>query len=431
MIIVASQRSGAVALADHLMNMHDNDHVEVIEIDGFMAEDLHGAFKEAHAISKATKCQQFLFSVSLNPPEQEIVSDDDFREAADRVAKAVGLSGQPRAIVVHEKNGRRHAHAVWSRIDVNAMKAVPLPHFKNKLRDVARDLYLDHGWVLPDGLATYGNKNPLNFTLAQWQQALRQGHDPREVKQIFRQAWERSDGINGYKAALEERGFYLAEGDRRGFVALDHQGNIYAAGRWSGVKAKEMKSKLGSPDELRSVSETQSYLRSRMTQQVKSYINEIKDRHVDELEPYLEARAGMVAAHRAERKDLKEKQEQRWIEETKIRSDRLNKGLRGLFDRLSGKAKRTRLDNEREAMKSAKRDQEQRDDLIIAQMRDRRGLQKDMRVTRDRHKEERKILARNIADYLRRSPPDVDQAQDMQRQQERTRQRTRGWDLSP
>jgi len=431
MIIVASQRSGAVALADHLMNIRDNDHVEVIEIEGFMADDLHGAFKEAYAISKATRCQQFLFSVSLNPPEQEIVNDDDFREAADRVAKAVGLSGQPRAIVVHEKNGRRHAHAVWSRIDVNEMKAVPLPHFKNKLRDVARDLHLDHGWVLPDGLATYGNKNPLNFTLAQWQQALRQGHDPREVKQSFRQAWERSDGINGYKAALEERGFYLAKGDRRGFVALDHQGNIYAAGRWSGVKAKEMKSKLGSPNELRSVAETQSYLRSRMTQQVKSYINQIKTRHTDELEPYLEARAGMVTAQRAERKDLKDKQEQRWIAETKIRSDRLNKGLRGLFDRLSGKAKRTRLDNEREAMESAKRDQDQRDNLIIAQMRDRQGLQKDMRATRDRHKEERKILARNIADYLRRSPPDADQAQEMQRQQERTRQRTRGWDLSP
>jgi len=431
MIIVASQRSGAVALADHLMNMRDNDHVEVIEIDGFMAEDLHGAFKEAQAISKATQCQQFLFSVSLNPPEQEIVSDDDFREAADRVAKSVGLKGQPRAIVVHEKNGRRHAHAVWSRIDVNEMKAVPLPHFKNKLRDVARDLHLDHGWVLPDGLATYGNKNPLNFTLAQWQQAMRQGHDPREVKQIFRQAWERSDGINGYKAALEERGFYLAKGDKRGFVALDHQGNIYAAGRWFGVKAKEMKSKLGSPDELRSVAETQSYLRARMTQQVKSYINEIKTRHTYELEPYLEARAGMVAAQRAERKDLKDKQEQRWIAETKIRSDRLNKGLRGLLDRLSGKAKRTRLDNEREAMESAKRDQDQRDDLIIAQMRDRQGLQKDMRVTRDRHKEERKILARNISDYLRRSPPDADRAKDMQREQERARQRARGWDLSP
>ena len=33
MILVASQRSGAVALADHLMNTRDNDHVELIELD--------------------------------------------------------------------------------------------------------------------------------------------------------------------------------------------------------------------------------------------------------------------------------------------------------------------------------------------------------------------------------------------------------------
>ncbi|AUQ67412.1 hypothetical protein PhaeoP78_02572 [Phaeobacter inhibens] len=40
------------------MNDRDNDHVEVIDIDGFMADDLHGAFKEALAISKATQCKR-------------------------------------------------------------------------------------------------------------------------------------------------------------------------------------------------------------------------------------------------------------------------------------------------------------------------------------------------------------------------------------
>ncbi|WP_260009975.1 relaxase/mobilization nuclease domain-containing protein [Leisingera aquaemixtae] len=207
MIVKASQRSGATALADHLMNDRDNDHVEVIDIDGFMADDLHGAFKEAHAISKATQCKQFLFSVSLNPPEHAVATDDDFRDAADRVANAVGLTDQPRAIVVHEKNGRRHAHAVWSRIDADELKAINLPHFKNKLRDVSRDLFLDHGWALPDGLATYGNKSPLNFTLEECQQAKRQNLDPREIKQVFQDAWNRSDGQTSFKNALEERGY--------------------------------------------------------------------------------------------------------------------------------------------------------------------------------------------------------------------------------
>ena len=42
MILVGSQRAGASALADHLMNDRDNDHVELMELRGFMAETLRG-----------------------------------------------------------------------------------------------------------------------------------------------------------------------------------------------------------------------------------------------------------------------------------------------------------------------------------------------------------------------------------------------------
>lgn len=34
--------------------------------------------------------------------------------------------GQPRAVVFHEKENRRHCHVVWSRIDTEAMKAIPM-----------------------------------------------------------------------------------------------------------------------------------------------------------------------------------------------------------------------------------------------------------------------------------------------------------------
>ena len=61
MILKGSQRSGGLKLAAHLMNMRDNDHVEVYELRGFTADDLHGAFQEADAVAKGTKCQQYCF----------------------------------------------------------------------------------------------------------------------------------------------------------------------------------------------------------------------------------------------------------------------------------------------------------------------------------------------------------------------------------
>ncbi|SLM47411.1 protein of unknown function [Nitrospira japonica] len=71
--------------------------------------------------------------MSLNPPPNEKVSVDVFEAAIKTVEEQLGLNNQPRAIVFHENEGRRHAHVVWSRIDTEEMKAIYLPFYKTKL----------------------------------------------------------------------------------------------------------------------------------------------------------------------------------------------------------------------------------------------------------------------------------------------------------
>ena len=68
MILEGNERAYGAELARHLMNPRDNDHVTVHSVDGFLADDLQGAFAEVEAISQATQCQNYLFSLSLNPP---------------------------------------------------------------------------------------------------------------------------------------------------------------------------------------------------------------------------------------------------------------------------------------------------------------------------------------------------------------------------
>jgi hypothetical protein len=182
MILHGNQRSGAINLANHLMNGRDNDHVNVHEIRGCASETLPGALQEMDAVSRGTRCKQFMFSMSLNPPPGKEVPTEAFTDAADRVEREIGLEGQPRVIVFREKNGRRHAHCVWSRIKADEMKAVNLPFYKTRLTAVSKELYLDHGWDLPAGLVDRQNRNPLNFSLQEWQQANRMGDDPRRIK---------------------------------------------------------------------------------------------------------------------------------------------------------------------------------------------------------------------------------------------------------
>ncbi|WP_299867968.1 hypothetical protein [uncultured Roseobacter sp.] len=107
MILNGNQRGGGLKLAAHLMNVVENDHVEVHELRGFCSQTLRGALQETDAVAKGTQCKQYLFSLSLSPPETERVPIAEFGAAVAEVEKKLGLVGQPRAIVFHEKNGRR------------------------------------------------------------------------------------------------------------------------------------------------------------------------------------------------------------------------------------------------------------------------------------------------------------------------------------
>ena len=108
-----------------------------------------------------------MFSVSLNPPQNESDPVEYFENALADIEKNLGLEGHPRAVVFHEKEGGRHAYCVWSRINTEEMKAVNLPHYKLKLRDISKQLYFQHGWKMPHGLLDSAFRNRANFTLAE------------------------------------------------------------------------------------------------------------------------------------------------------------------------------------------------------------------------------------------------------------------------
>lgn len=400
MILKGSQRGGAGQLAAHLLKTEENEHVEVHELRGFMAEDLREALHEAYAVSRGTRCRQFLFSLSLNPPETEAVPVEAFEKAADAVEDKLGLKDHPRAIVFHEKEGRRHAHCVWSRIDSEKMTAVNLPHYKLKLRDVSRDLFLEHGWRMPHGLMNAAARDPLNFTREEWQQARRAGHDPKALKALFRECWAVSDSGKALREALAERGFHLAKGDRRGHVAVDFRGEVYAVARWLDLRTKDVRAKLGEPEALPSVADTKAMIAERMTPALEGFILETEAAFRMKAASLLARKRAMTVTHRADRVALKEAHETRRTHEGQQRAARLAHGVRGLWDRLSGKYARIRQQNEWEAWQGHVRDRDERDDLVLRQLDQRRALQHDIRFTRSQHAKEMLLLHRDVADYM-------------------------------
>lgn len=399
MILKGSQRGGAKQLGLHLLKTVENEHVEIHDVRGFMTNDVVGALREAEAVSKGTKCKQFLFSVSLNPPERESVRIEAFEDAIAKIEEKHGLTDQPRVIVFHEKEGRRHCHAVWSRIDAETMTAKPLPFFKNKLMEVSKQLYLEHGWQMPKGLANPKDRDPKNFSLAEWQQAKRIGRHAGDFKGDIQEAWAISDSRQSFSHALEERGLYLARGDQRGHVAVTFEGEVISIPRAVGKPSKDITSRLGKPQALNSVEEARQRIAKDILPKLASHVAKARADANAEKSAIEARRQEMQTKHQAERAELDAGQKARADAEALARSTRYRKGLRGLLDRVTGKRAALEKQNEVEAIWALQRDREQRHALVVAQLEDRQRLQADIRAARTRHAEVLRELHHDRTNY--------------------------------
>lgn len=381
MILKGNQRGFGQELARHLLNVEDNEHAEIHELRGFISSDLSGAFKEIEAISLGTKCQQYLYSLSLNPPQNARVSVEAFEKAIEDIELKLGLSGQPRAIVFHEKHGRRHAHCVWSRINVEKMRAIDLPHTKYRLRDISRELYLEHGWDMPNGLRDPKNRMKENYSGAEAKQACRAKENPAELKTLFQGCWEQSDSRAAFAAALWQHGFCLARGDRRGFVAVDADGEVYSLSRWLGVKPKAIRARLGHEATLPSLDDALALLNQAKSDPVALPDHSERDfkRTIAALE---EQQSELVARQRDERAALLAEHEARSIREIQARSNRLPTGIKAAWARLTGQYDRLCSELADDAATCTKRDGREKQALIDRHLTERRVLERKFKLAK-------------------------------------------------
>lgn len=386
MILKGNQRGGGADLGRHLMNSRDNDHVELAELRGLAAETPLAAFREIEAAAKGTRCRQPFFSVSFNPPAGASVSLDQFEAAFAAVERKFGLSRQPRVVVFHEKEGRRHAHAVWSRIEADTGKAIHLSHSRLKLKEVSRALYQGLGIEPPAGVKDRAKADPGNYGRLEWRQAKRLEDDPRDLKRIVREAWAASDDRASFVRALEMQALILARGDRRGFVLVHHSGEALALKRYGGMKREELAARLGKPETVPTLDQVRGMQRDRMTAAAERRLETARTKQKAELRPLLQAVQTMRQGHRQQRAGLHERQATRGQAEELARAERLRKGIVGLWDRLTGRRGRIAETNAREAEVAKQRDRDERQALIDRQMEERQALQRQLVEMRDRHR---------------------------------------------
>ncbi len=269
MIIKGASRSGPLGLAAHLGNAEKNERVTLLETRGTVAQDLKGALVEMDALALGTRCTKPLYHAALSPAMPHRLTPEQREEAIDALEEKLGLTGQPRVVVMHEKYGREHIHVVWSRIDLDKMGAVPDSHNYRKHEEVARDLERRFGHERVQGAhvgregVTRPPRTPSRAELRQEERTGIKGKDVRaEITELFRS----SDNADAFKASLTDKGYILAKGDRRDFVIVDRAGGIHSlARRIEGVKAAQLREFMSgiSRDDAKSLAENQAVIDER------------------------------------------------------------------------------------------------------------------------------------------------------------------------
>jgi hypothetical protein len=252
MIINGSSRSNGGFFARHLMRADHNEKVTVVEIRGLIAGNVREAFREMEAVASGTQCKNFFYHANINTRADEVLTPEQWQHAVDTLERELGLTGQARFVVQHAKEGRTHQHIIWSRIDIDRMTAISDSLTYPKHERAARELEQEFGHeavpsvLVPDRGTPRPERNAQDWETFRGQDSKR---DPKAIKAEVTALWFASDSGAAFAAALQERAYILARGDRRDFCIIDTAGDEHSlTRRISGVKAADVRARMADID---------------------------------------------------------------------------------------------------------------------------------------------------------------------------------------
>jgi hypothetical protein len=227
MVIRGNSRGNARQLGHYLLQQKDNEAIRIFEVDGMNeaeADDLHRALFAMGISEELSKSKKGLYHAQINPAPGEYMDDERWRQAADMLGQELKLENQRRAIVLHTKKGRTHAHVVWERYDYDKGKMVS-DSFSRLAQDRARK-----------DMEREFNHAPTPH---------RNAHRP-ELKAALLTLWNQTGTGAQFVTACKQNNYLIAAGSGRSpFVVVDENGRSYDLARQlKGVKLKDVRQRL-------------------------------------------------------------------------------------------------------------------------------------------------------------------------------------------
>src|SRR3954452_24185482 len=217
MVVKGNLHADGQKLAAYLITGKKGERAELIELRGFASSDIHAAFIDVHIqAAEATQCEKPFFHSYVRLPEDEELFREQWKHAADRIEKQLGFEGQGRAIAFHHQpGGNTHMHIAWSRIDLEQRRARDPGLYKNKLKEIARQLECELGLTRISSERPAGHKTRAPGR-KEFEQARRLGTDIAEIREAIRACWDTADNSRSWTSPLGLEGLLTNPGTRGG-----------------------------------------------------------------------------------------------------------------------------------------------------------------------------------------------------------------------
>ena len=207
MVIKGKSVAGAARLAAHLERTDTNERMEVLELRGVAAEDLRGALQEMEAVASACpNCKKPFYHASINTRADERLTPEQRMQAIDRLESELGLTGQPRVVVAHEKKETASIATSCGR-GSTWRRCTPISdsHNYRKHEFVARELERAFGHERVQGahIERDGKARPERTpSHAEMQQAARTGISPKEARAHITALWRAPTPAQRFRRGL-------------------------------------------------------------------------------------------------------------------------------------------------------------------------------------------------------------------------------------
>ncbi|WP_118976736.1 relaxase/mobilization nuclease domain-containing protein [Taibaiella koreensis] len=229
MVIKGKPRGHGRQLASYLLTLNENEAIRILDVDGmrqFTEKDLRNFLGDMSLNEQLTRSRKGLYHAVINPSPNEALkmSDKDWQRAADILAGELGFQEQRRAIVLHKKQLRTHAHVVYDRYN----------HEQGIMIDVKKNYYKH-------------DKARARME-AEFQHTPTARRNPRrpEMKKTLTALWQQAPDATSFMKAAKKEGYTISQGfGRIPYMVVDHTGRSFNLVRHlDGIKMPEVRQRL-------------------------------------------------------------------------------------------------------------------------------------------------------------------------------------------